>query len=160
MMKEMNSGKEPTQGEVEFIMRMGRSPQPPLEALGLKNFTLAVEAWDAYVKEFQELTGEDSIKNVFAFYDKDNTGKLDFYQLKELMTDLEGGRTRRSSRLVTDIDVEWLMSKADVLNDGQLSGKEFQLALCAWYQYLVRFDEEVIGFNRQKGDQKQCCAVS
>merc|ERR1712110_263357 len=155
VMKEINNGTDPTPDEVEFIMRMGRST-PRNEALGVRQFESAVEAWECYVKEFKPgQADENSIAKAFEYYDTDKTGKLDFDQLKALMAALEAGRTKRAGRVVSDIDVEWLMSKADILGDGQLSGKEFHLALCAWYQKLVAIDEEVIGVGGQA-----CCTVS
>jgi len=161
MMKEVNNGTDPSPDEVEFIMRMARSPKPPLEALGIRQFEIAVEAWECYVKEFKpetSSTDEDSIRMAFEYYDTDKSGKLDFDQLKALMSALEGGRTKRAPRIVSDVDVEWLISKADIVGDGALDGKEFHLALCAWYQHLVRYDEEVIGVSGEEGGS--CCTIS
>merc|ERR1712113_1012628 len=104
----------------------------------------AIEAWDCYQKEFAEGNSNGHIKECFELYDTDKTGKLDFDQIKALMIDLEGGRTKRAPLYVSDIDVEWMLNKADIVGDGCLNGKEFPLALCAWYQKLVRHDEAVL----------------
>jgi len=152
LMKELNNA-DPDESEVTFVLRLGT---PPYESLSWRHFTVAMEAWETYVKEFKpgNAAGEESMQKLFDIYDTDKTGKLTFEQLFALMRDLESGRTKRAPRYVSEIDVEWLISKADLIGDGQVSKKEFHLALCAWYSKLAQFDEEVL-----KGGGGVCCVL-
>merc|ERR1712150_85813 len=137
-----------TEDELEFIMRMRVIHKK--DALNMKETECAIEAWECYQKEFAAGAGTGYLKEVFDNYDTDKSGKLDFDQIKALLQDLEGGRTKRAPLVVSDVDVEWMLTKADIVGDGQLNGKEFPLALCAWYQKLVRHDEEVLAVRGSK----------
>lgn len=154
LLTDLAGGTEPTGDELEFIMRMRITQRQ--DALTLKDTDVAIEAWECYQKEFAASSSAGYLSEVFDMYDTDKTGKLDFDQIKALLTDIEGGRTKRAPLVISDIDVEWMLTKADIVGDGQLNGKEFKLALCAWYQKIVRHDEEVLGVSGKQGGCA-CC---
>mmetsp|Transcript_90901 Transcript_90901/g.257477 ORF Transcript_90901/g.257477 Transcript_90901/m.257477 type:complete len:228 (+) Transcript_90901:105-788(+) len=153
MLGDIAGGSGVSEEELEFIMRMRVDQRR--DCLNQREAETAVEAWDCYQKEFAGGKAQGHLSDAFDAYDTNGSGKLEFDQIKALMRDLEGGRTKRAPRYVSDIDVEWLLAKADIVGDGALSGKEFPLALCAWYQKLVRHDEEVIGL----GGSGSSCSV-
>lgn len=121
----------PTDEELSFVMRMSDTRQPE-GSLGRDEFVDALNCWACYMKEF---SGSDSFGNVvFAKYDTDETGKLSKPQLRDLLVELNGGQP------VCDEDLDWVLTQADILGDGQVNKIELSQAVAAWFQKKAQSD--------------------
>lgn len=120
-------GREPTEDEVTFVMKM--SDEGKTGYLTLDEVSGAIKCWRSY----NEPATQARILKTFAQYDTDNSGKLDKEQLKKCLSDLN------DQQPVEDGEVEWVLSNADVIGDGQISKIELGQAIAYWF---VHVDEE------------------
>merc|ERR1711964_61517 len=134
------SMKDPTEDEVTFVMRM--ADEGKTGYLTLDEISGAIRCWRAY----QEPGTQANIMRTFAKYDQDNTGKLDKEQLKKLLSDLN------DQLPVEDGEVEWVLSNADVIGDGQISKIELGQAIAYWW---VHVEEE----GQKKEKKSLVCAL-
>eukprot|EP00746_Dinoflagellata_sp_MGD_P162205 gnl/MRDRNA2_/MRDRNA2_89656_c0_seq1.p1 gnl/MRDRNA2_/MRDRNA2_89656_c0~~gnl/MRDRNA2_/MRDRNA2_89656_c0_seq1.p1 ORF type:complete len:198 (+),score=54.30 gnl/MRDRNA2_/MRDRNA2_89656_c0_seq1:62-655(+) len=125
MLSELNGDTDPTEDELTFIIKVA-DKRPPAGELGVKEFVEARNAWTCYLSDFSDETCFGS--QLFQKYDTDKSGKLSPEQLAKLLTEFNDNEE------VSDIDVEWVLSKADVLGDGHVTKMELSLALGFWYQ--------------------------
>merc|ERR1712093_672748 len=94
--------------------------------LTLDEISGAMKCWRSY----NEPATQDRITKTFAMYDKDNSGKLDKEQLTKLLSDLN------DQLPVEDSEVDWVLSHADVLGDGQISKIELGQAIAFWFVHV------------------------
>jgi len=125
MLADLNGNNQPTEDELDFIIKVS-DKKPPSGELGKKEFVEARNAWEMYLSDFADETCWGS--EVFKKYDTDKSGKLSPGQLHKFLVEYNDGEE------VSDIDCEWVLSKADVLGDGQVTKMEVSMALGFWYQ--------------------------
>merc|ERR1719252_324633 len=125
MLSELNNGTDPTEDELSFIIKFSDT-KPPAGELGVKEFVDARNAWMQYLSDFSDETCFGS--QAFEKYDTDKSGKLSPEQLAKLLKEFN------DDEQVSDIDVEWVLKKADVLGDGHVTRMELSLAMSNWYQ--------------------------
>lgn len=85
---------------------------------------LAIEVWQRHLKGLRQ------IEPYFEKYDKDQSGRLDRQQLKQLLLDLNDGMA------VEDSEVDWVLQHADLLGDGQIGKFEISSALSLWFHHV------------------------
>jgi len=124
----------PSEEELEFIMvyAMKRADRPD-EGLDKHEVKAAIIEWKLYLKKKVELDAW------LEKYDKSQTGKLERPEVKEFLQSLNGGLE------VTDEEVDWVMSKGDVVKDDALTKPELLRAVMAWYVIVEK--------------KKSCCVV-
>lgn len=114
----------PSQEELNFIMKSAKKNSDEnhagLDKMAVKN---AIVEWKVYLKL------KPQIDDWMNKYDKSQTGKLERPEVKELLQGLNKGLE------VTDAEVDWVISEADIAKDGALSRSELPLATAAWYVY-------------------------
>mmetsp|Transcript_4368 Transcript_4368/g.7304 ORF Transcript_4368/g.7304 Transcript_4368/m.7304 type:complete len:205 (-) Transcript_4368:43-657(-) len=121
---ETPSGTKPTDDEVDFILKV--ADQSGDDCLSRKELEHATQAWHVYTKKRALM--EDKIKE----FDKSGTGKLEKPELKEYLVSLNGGQP------VTDEEVEWVFSEADLFGDGAIRQTELVMATAAWYVHVEK----------------------
>mmetsp|Transcript_2419 Transcript_2419/g.4139 ORF Transcript_2419/g.4139 Transcript_2419/m.4139 type:complete len:212 (-) Transcript_2419:204-839(-) len=138
LLQQLNKGKEPTEEELTFVMKMagegsvpsgrpGRADTRSLE-IGKDNLMSAVTCWRIYQSSFADEKSMGVI--LFKKFDPENTGKLNRDQLQALLEDL----TADDDDQVTEEDVDFVLDRADILRDGTISKMELNQAIAAWYQ--------------------------
>lgn len=92
-----------------------------------------LNCWDNYQRCRIE------IEQHFRQHDPEDTGRLDTWQLRGLLTELSGGLT------VSNEEVDWVMRQSDILKNGVITKPELRRVLALWDARL-------------KADQ-HCCGV-
>mmetsp|Transcript_31525 Transcript_31525/g.69501 ORF Transcript_31525/g.69501 Transcript_31525/m.69501 type:complete len:223 (+) Transcript_31525:47-715(+) len=141
MMQDMNKGKEPTDEEVTFILRLCKavSTEDQGEAIGRDKVLYAVKVWRCF------LARQAEFRKKMAEFDTDKTGKLDKDQLRRMLISLNGGKA------VKDSEVDWVMRRADILKDGSVNVMELLIATSAWYAYVD---------GDASGPAPKCCTIA
>mmetsp|Transcript_9405 Transcript_9405/g.21381 ORF Transcript_9405/g.21381 Transcript_9405/m.21381 type:complete len:196 (-) Transcript_9405:177-764(-) len=128
MLTQLGDGTPPTEAELAFIMHTSDT-RPPAGHLGAEEFASALSSWRCYQSEFSEPTSMGYV--MFERHDTDKTGWLNRAQLKGLLADLKG-------EPISDVDVEWVMSKGDIMKDNKISKLEFKMVVAAWFQKVMQ----------------------
>lgn len=123
LMKDYSS-KDPTDEEVAFVMKM--ADEGKTGYLTLDEISGAIKCWRSYTDE----ETQETIEKTFAKYDTDNSGKLNKEQLTKCLNDLNGGLP------VEEHEVDWVLSNADVIADGQISKIELGQAIAYWWIHV------------------------
>lgn len=112
-----------TQEEVLYVMKV--ADRLGTGEIGATEVAVAVATWKALVADQQELDAK------FGTYDRDSNGSLTRSQVREVLTDMNGGVTP------TEDELDWVIKKADGKADGELDGRvdpgELRVALAVWY---------------------------
>ena len=69
------------------------------------------------VKKMKDTSSDEKILDVFKYYDKDGNGYVSARELRSIMTSL--------GELLTDQEIDELISEADANGDGQIDYDEF-----------------------------------
>jgi len=117
-------GKEPTDEEVDFIMKVADAGGD--DCINYNELDSALACWMTYVDHRQEL------EEKMDAYDSRKAGTLSRDDVKAYLTDLNGGIA------VADEEVDMVMSEADVTGDGFIGRIELQRATAFWYGYVER----------------------
>eukprot|EP00930_Biecheleria_cincta_P103708 TRINITY_DN95769_c0_g1_i1.p1 TRINITY_DN95769_c0_g1~~TRINITY_DN95769_c0_g1_i1.p1 ORF type:complete len:209 (+),score=41.11 TRINITY_DN95769_c0_g1_i1:61-687(+) len=136
----LNSGETPSFDEVTFVMRMAGNASANGE-IAQKELVIAIQCWRTYQSTFASERGMG--RALFDKYDTDRSGKLDRVQLKAMLNELNGDAD------VSEADVDWVLSRADLLNDGQISKIELNQAIAAWFQCQRQHDLEAKGASEK-----------
>eukprot|EP00448_Togula_jolla_P008786 CAMPEP_0170595788 /NCGR_PEP_ID=MMETSP0224-20130122/14752_1 /TAXON_ID=285029 /ORGANISM="Togula jolla, Strain CCCM 725" /LENGTH=255 /DNA_ID=CAMNT_0010919999 /DNA_START=72 /DNA_END=837 /DNA_ORIENTATION=+ len=115
-----------TDEEVEFILKV--SDQSGDGGIDLPEMETALRAWKKWTKDRKAM--EDLMKE----FDKSNTGSLNKAELKQYLISLNGGRD------VSDEEVDWVMTEADVLGDGEIHTVELVMATSKWFTLVQQED--------------------
>lgn len=117
----------PTEEELEFIMRSAQKNSDQKKAgLTRRAVKNAIIEWRVYLKL------RSNIDEWMSKFDKSQSGKLEKPEVKELLQSLNKGLE------VTDDEVDWIISDADVAKDGALSRLEVPHAVTAWYAHCEK----------------------
>lgn len=115
-------GTAPTDEQVDFLIKV--SDKDGAEAVTVDELGELIAVWHTFVEHRLEF--EDKLKK----YDTSKTGKLSKDELKNYLTDLNGGKP------VTPEEVDMFMKGADVIGDGELNNLELQRATALWFTYV------------------------
>lgn len=99
----------------------------------------ALKVWTAY------LDHQASIDRAFEKFDTDKSNSLDKEQLRAYLQELNSGEP------VSDADVDHVMQKGDILENGVLHRIELRVAVAAWYA-----NAEV---KKEKASISACCVL-
>eukprot|EP00927_Polykrikos_kofoidii_P069313 TRINITY_DN64729_c0_g1_i1.p1 TRINITY_DN64729_c0_g1~~TRINITY_DN64729_c0_g1_i1.p1 ORF type:complete len:200 (-),score=44.85 TRINITY_DN64729_c0_g1_i1:56-655(-) len=115
----------PSDSELKFIMKMADT-KPPQGMLGQEEFMSAINMWRCYCESF----GDDNAwgAKIWAKYNKDGEDSLSRSELKLFLADFNEGEP------VSEVDLDWVLSKADVLSTGNITKIEMSQAMGAWFQ--------------------------
>merc|ERR1719198_98107 len=112
-------GTEPSEEELQFILKV--ADQAGDDCLSRSELTYAIKSWYIYVKKREKM--QDQLK----LFDKSGTGSLNKAELKQYLISLNEGKD------VSDQEVDWVFSEADVFGNGQIASTELLMATSAWY---------------------------
>jgi Ca2+-binding EF-hand superfamily protein len=112
-------GTEPTDEEMRFILSVADRDDDSL--ISREEIEYVMDAW--CILHSQRSQMEAALRE----FDASGNGKLEKPELKKYLTSLNGGID------VPDDEVDWVMSQADVFNDGAISQTEMVMATAAWY---------------------------
>lgn len=115
----------PSDDERDFIMKISDSDGDG--ALSLGELERATRVWQIYTNKRKEM--ELALKK----FDVSRTGSLNKAELKQYLISLNDGQA------VSDEEVQWVFSEADILKDGAVHATELIMATAAWYAHV---DEE------------------
>lgn len=127
LLRDMNIGKEPSQEELDFIFKLCDT-KCSNGAIDFSELADAIAAWKVYLRH------KDDMHEALKQFDKTRDGQLQKEEVKCYLVHLNSGME------VTDREVDFVMTKADLLGDGACSGPELVLATAAWYT-LVKEEE-------------------
>lgn len=128
-------GTPPSDEELQYILKLcdDKCTNGAIDRSELKT---AVISWKVYVKQRDQMTA------AIEEFDKSGTGKLERPELKAYLTSLNGGID------VTDEEVEWVLSQADVFGDGACNKPELAKATAAWYSHV-----------KEQQQKSSCCVI-
>ncbi|EEQ98761.1 calmodulin-4, putative [Perkinsus marinus ATCC 50983] len=113
------------------------------DAIGQEEVLYALKVWNTY----RHAKGQ--IREYFNKYDLSRDGCLDRDELKLFLMDLNDGfKARTATPAVSNEEVDWVFTKADVLGHGKIHEVEFLSAVSAWYANV-----------EDKEDERCCCIV-
>lgn len=135
LLRDFNEGKDPTEQEYGFIMRL--SDKDADGKINLGELHYALRSWHAY----RHL--DESVLRLFAEFDFDESGRLDAEELGHLLTAMNGGKT------VARHEVLRVFAEADVLGDQAISRSELLGAIAAWYGNVDRKDTDLPSLLRE-----------
>jgi len=125
LLQDVNEGVRPSDEEIQWVLQVAdRQDGNATGSLSLSEVQVAINTWRAY-KENKE-----QIDQVFEKYDTDRSGKLEFADLKRMLTDLNEGNEP------PDSEVMHVLKKADSKDgeeDGAVSRMEVVYAVAIWY---------------------------
>mmetsp|Transcript_40982 Transcript_40982/g.82071 ORF Transcript_40982/g.82071 Transcript_40982/m.82071 type:complete len:198 (+) Transcript_40982:181-774(+) len=143
LLQDVNGGERPSEEEIQWVLQVAdRQDGNVSDQLGINDVQVAINTWRAYREN------KEHIDQVFAKYDQDGSGKLEFDDLKRMLTDLNDGVPP------PDAEVQHVLKKADSKDgqeDGAVNRMEVVYAVAIWY---ARLD----ALENQK-NQTSCCAV-
>mmetsp|Transcript_32772 Transcript_32772/g.77242 ORF Transcript_32772/g.77242 Transcript_32772/m.77242 type:complete len:199 (-) Transcript_32772:92-688(-) len=143
LLQDVNNNVRPSEEEIQWVLQVAdRQDGNVSDQLGIADVQVAINTWRAYTEN------KEHIDQVFEKYDKDKSGKLEFEDLKHMLTDLNDGVAP------PDSEVEHVLKKADSKDgqeDGAVSRMEVVYAVAIWY---ARLD----ALEAQK-QQTSCCVV-
>lgn len=113
----------PSDEELHFILKVADKAHGG-DHLEMQELEYAMKAWGACTAKRTEM------EQALAKYDKSHTGKLEKNELKEYLKELNGGKE------VSDEEVDWVLSEADVFGDGACSKTELVIATSAWFSHV------------------------
>lgn len=126
-------GTPPSNEELNFVMKVA-DEKCSNGAIDLSELKAAMVAWKSYTSMRTKM--EEAILK----FDQSGTGKLEKPELKEYLKFINEGIP------VSDDEVEFVLSQADVFGDGACSQTELAMATAAWYAHV----EE---------KKKACCVI-
>mmetsp|Transcript_38147 Transcript_38147/g.85445 ORF Transcript_38147/g.85445 Transcript_38147/m.85445 type:complete len:156 (-) Transcript_38147:219-686(-) len=118
------AGQEPSQDEVDWVLKL--ADEEGDGCVNLKELEVAVTSWSTFTSKRTEL--EATLDK----YDKSGSGRLEESELKEYLTDLNGGKD------VSDEEVQWVLKQADAMGDGGINKLELVRATAEWYGFVAR----------------------
>mmetsp|Transcript_94438 Transcript_94438/g.262278 ORF Transcript_94438/g.262278 Transcript_94438/m.262278 type:complete len:201 (+) Transcript_94438:74-676(+) len=136
LLTDINHGEAPSDLELCFIIKLCDS-KCSNGAIDLSELKTAIESWKSYLHH------RDKIQEALSQFDKSGTGKLERPELQSYLVHLNGGLE------VTEQEVDWVLSQADVFGDGACSTPELVMATGAWYTHV-----------EDKRRKEACCAIS
>lgn len=88
------------------------------------------EFCELMVKKMKESEPEEELVEVFKIFDKDNNGKIDWYDLKDVFKEL--------GEKVTDDDLKEMIEEHDTDNDKALNFEEFvRMMMAKWILFDI-----------------------
>mmetsp|Transcript_55268 Transcript_55268/g.129341 ORF Transcript_55268/g.129341 Transcript_55268/m.129341 type:complete len:190 (+) Transcript_55268:196-765(+) len=138
----VSNGKVPTDDEVKWVICMANRKQTTdFENVAIEPnaFQRALEAWMSY----NECKSE--IETVFDKFDSDKSGGLDREQLRNLLTELNGGEAPNSQ------EVDFVLMHADVIGNGVVTKPELAKAVSVWYVHVEKMQAEAVKSNGMCG---------
>lgn len=123
LLTDMAKGTPPTEEEIAFIVKTC-DKENANGAIDRSELKEAILAWRHY-------TGmRDVLQEAMDKYDKSGDGKLEKREMKMYLEDLNGGIA------VTDEEVDWVLSQADLFGEGAISKPELMMAAAVWHAHV------------------------
>lgn len=117
------AGTPPTEQEVDFILKVSH-PQGTDDSLAVDEIEYAMKAWGVYTSKRSIM--EERLQS----FDVNGTGNLSKDELKRYLESLN------ENQEVTDAEVDWVMTEADIFGDGKITKPELVMATAAWYGHV------------------------
>ena len=139
-LRDLADGAAPTDEECRFVLVMADRADGNVDGLLDKSeLETAAKIWKGY------LESKEDIEATFAKFDQNQSGKLEFEQLKALLTELNEGMAP------ADEEVQMVMEEADGIagqSTGGINVTELKVAISVWYNYV------------QEKEASACCRVT
>ncbi|KAF4666965.1 putative global transcription activator SNF2L2 [Perkinsus chesapeaki] len=119
LLRDYNGNENPSSDEVDFILKVADTDNT--SSIEKDEVLYALKVWNTYRH------AKHRIEEYFDKYDFTRDGYLDRDELKLFLVDLNDGFE------VTNDEVDWVFTRADVLGDGKIHQVEFLSAISAWY---------------------------
>jgi len=88
LLQQVNKGVRPTEEEISWVFSVADSSdgkENSESTISMSELKVAITSWKTY------MDNKPAIDSVFEKYDEDKTGKLEFHDLKNMLTDLNDG---------------------------------------------------------------------
>mmetsp|Transcript_72451 Transcript_72451/g.172696 ORF Transcript_72451/g.172696 Transcript_72451/m.172696 type:complete len:200 (+) Transcript_72451:204-803(+) len=143
LMMDMRGGKDVTEDELEYIMRVvkqGGGVQDATNGVGPDEMNIMLSTWEAYNESMAE------IEPIMRKYDLNGNGRLERNELRRMLLDL-------NDRLpVSDDEVDWVLSQACLIRGDQIAKPEIKKAIALWYTRVKH--------GKREKQRSACCVVS
>lgn len=124
LLTDLNGGKAVTDSEVKWVLVTADESDGSLNgAVDPHELLHAVNSFKSYKEN------APFIETVMDRYDENRSGRLERGQLRELMTDLNDGKP------ATEADVDYVLSKADLLQTDGIDRPEVLYATSLWFDH-------------------------
>jgi len=131
-----NNPRLPSEEELNLIFSVTDPKHSSEDSIDLGHLKPALQEWKGYLQM------REPLKVVFSEYDVSGTGKLEPCELKEYL------KTMNGNKQVSDEEVDWVLSRADISGDGACSSlTELYLATKSW------------SLRKRERHGGQCCIV-
>jgi len=123
----MNNNQQPSEYELDFVFKVANARGDG--AIHATEMCTLLSCWQNYLASLEEINLH------FSVHDPDHTGKLNKEQMWNLLSTISDNHT------VTEWEVNWVMSKADILKNGVITKPELRRALALWHNHLHHADK-------------------
>jgi|EP00670_Eutreptiella_braarudii_P005237 Ca2+-binding EF-hand superfamily protein len=134
LLKDLNNGVAPTDDEVDWVLK--QADREGNQLVSPHEMETALSMWANHQKN------KAQVEVVFKKYDTNNSGRLERDQVRNLLTDLN------DKNPPSEAELNWVMSQADISQDGTLRKPEIMHAVTAWYTHV-----------EEKALNEPCCVV-
>jgi len=128
-LQDFNEGREATEAELNFMMRLSDKNCDGKIELGELHF--AIRAWHSY-RNF-----DDSVLRRFSEFDTDHSGHIDPQELQALLEALNGGKA------VPWSEVQFVITQGHGTGGGAINRSDLLGAIAAWYCHVDRQETAV-----------------
>mmetsp|Transcript_13189 Transcript_13189/g.30321 ORF Transcript_13189/g.30321 Transcript_13189/m.30321 type:complete len:205 (-) Transcript_13189:207-821(-) len=138
MLQDLAGGEKPTEEEVVYVLRTADLIDRKIDDhIGPEELETAIDIWHRY------LNAKPEIARIFEKHDKNNSGQLEFDELKSLLQELNNGKEP------DDDEVQDVLKHADGITQAKSGGitrTELMHAIALWYNHVE--------------GSKKCCIIS
>eukprot|EP00287_Rhodomonas_sp_CCMP768_P003823 CAMPEP_0196717410 /NCGR_PEP_ID=MMETSP1091-20130531/778_1 /TAXON_ID=302021 /ORGANISM="Rhodomonas sp., Strain CCMP768" /LENGTH=209 /DNA_ID=CAMNT_0042057725 /DNA_START=13 /DNA_END=645 /DNA_ORIENTATION=+ len=128
LLQDLSKGEKPTEEEVLWVLRTAdREDNSINDMINRDEIPAALDLWNSYEK------AKPFINKMFDKYDTNHSNKLEFGQLKRMLTDLNDGHEPH------DEEVKMVLDMADgevAQKTGGINRTELQGAMTIWYMHV------------------------
>lgn len=139
MLSDLANSSSVSKDELDYVFKIvDTNGDQVIRSCGMNTL---LNCWGNYQGSLEE------IEDCFRKYDPNGTGRLDRHQLQRLLSEI--GEASGHYR-VTDAEVDWVLSQADILKNGVITKPELRRALALFKASMT---------SMKKEREKSCCAV-
>ena len=120
LLQEVNGGTALTEGEVKYVLHLGRNDASSTHSLTRGELKPAIAAMQGLQQDQRVIAAR------FAHYDSNGSGILEPPQVEQLLRDISG-------KAVSSEELAWVMRHADADGNQAIDLQELRSAIALWY---------------------------
>jgi len=120
LLQEVNGGTALSEGEVKYVLHLGRNDASSTHSLTRGELKPAIAAMEGLQQDQRVIAAR------FAHYDSNGSGILEPQQVEQLLRDISG-------KPVSSEELSWIMRHADADSNQAIDLQELKSAIALWY---------------------------